>query len=267
MNDYEVVVVNNSNPQSLTKNVSQLIETTLNFSLIHKNTPGLSGARNKGMLSAKAPWVGFVDDDTKCPPDFIHRALTVIESENFYCFGGHIESFWRVSKPKWLPAHFGTKPILKKQLSELEDDYIWGSNLFADKDLLLKLGGFPEDLGMKGNILGYGADNYIQDVLRDRGYKVGYDPDLVVYHKVALRKTSLNWHLFNSYYQGRDGKRYFAPDYTLMGILRSFKQAITSPITSCYKFFINKEYYWQNLYIDSFAPLFRLAGKFRAISK
>ena len=185
--DWSILIVNNYS-RPLQETAKQELKSFPNARIVQEPTAGLSRARNLGIRESKAEWLGFLDDDASVPPNFITKALDLINEGRFDCFGGHIRSSWKYGRPRWLPEYFGTKPILRAERGELLDEYNWGSNIFIKREELINIGGFPEDVGLRGEHLGYSAENVVQDKLRSNGKIIGYDPQLVIDHTVMPAK-------------------------------------------------------------------------------
>lgn len=260
----ELVIVNNYIKTTL--NPAEFNEESYKWvTIVEEPKVGLSHARNKGLSTVRGQWCGFLDDDAVIPEGFISKALKVIQSADYDCFGGAIESRWRYGRPRWLSAYFGCKPALSNTESIISEGYLWGSNLFMKTEKLLQIGGFPLDVGMKGLRTGYGAETIVQKAFREKGYSIAYIPELIVYHVVDKHKLRMSWHLKAAYATARDGKALFQSDYTLKGWLKSLKTAFSSPAKGWLRLCTDKNYYWENLLIDSLRPWYIMAGKWEAI--
>ena len=263
---YKVVVVNNYLDRGASAELNQLVELLPNSKLIEEAQMGLSYARNAGMNAANSEWIGFIDDDCVLPNDFVEKALINIRRERFDCFGGHIDNWWHFGKPQWLDDDYGTKPKISDEILELDSDqFNWGGNIFFNKSVLMKVGGFDESIGMKGLRIGYSAENRVQMKLRQLGYKIGYDPSLVVNHLVAKHKLNVIWHLKAAYAEGRDGRLVFQEQYRLTYMVKEVIRLPLIFLRSIFKWGTKKDYYWQNLILDIGKPKSRLTGKFSSL--
>ena len=259
---YEVFIVNNYPKDQ--KELDEKLSYKDSVILTLKREPGLSKARNHGIQLAKGKWIAFIDDDAILPQGFIGRALDIIKEDRFDCFGGGIASWWRYGQPRWLDESFGSKPQLLNHRGELsKEQYNWGSNIFIKQAPLKAVGGFPEDIGMKGSKIGYAAENIVQIELRKKGYIIGFDPTLSLNHLVNANKLKLSWHIKATYATARDGKRVYPEDYTLKGYFKTIKRIITAPIKGIFKMF-QTHYYWENYLLEIVNPWAQLSGKIRA---
>ena len=226
---YTITIVNNA-PQALSEKVHQALSTYDHVHVIHEKKAGLSIARNTGITFVNGDWLAFIDDDALVPDDYIRRIGDIIHEETWDCFGGHINSWWKYERPDWLHEEFGSKPKLSRHRIVLSDKYNWGSNIIIRRDCLIRVGKFPDKIGMKGKQLGYAAENIVQDKLRDQGYTIGYDPQLYVDHLVLPQKLKLGWHIKSAYATGRDGRSVFPDQYDWKGMLVSAKNCISRPL-------------------------------------
>ena len=209
--------------------------------------------------------MAFLDDDARVPKDYISKIFSIIEEGNFDCFGGGIRSWWYYGKPEWLEESYGSKPDLRTSRGAITEGYNWGSNIIIKKCALDGVGGFPVYIGMKGEQIGYSAENIVQINLRNNSYRIGYDPDLYIHHVVAEPKLKLSWHISAAYATGRDGKTVFPDQYEINGMLKSAKHCISRPAKGFYKWITDPNYPWQKLYLDFMIPMALFIGKGRGL--
>ena len=145
------------------------------------------------------------------------------------------------------------------------DDFLWGSNLIIRKTALESIGGFDPERGMIANKIAYGAETHVQKKLREKGIKIYYDPELIIYHAVGPQKLHLSWHLKATYATARDGKAYFGRSYTARSILRLIYHSVRTPMISTSKLLIRKKYYWENWILDCLKGPSHLLGTLVAL--
>ncbi len=239
INLFDVLIVNNCNRFEVQGELEEMIKKYDNVSLIKEQATGLSKARNSGANAARTEWIGYIDDDCKPPRDFITKALQIIRNHHFGCFGGHIESWWLYDRPRWLDEEYGSKPKLIVDILTIEENYLWGGNIFFKKAILHEVGGFDENAGMKANKIGYSAENKVQMRLREKGHKIGYDSNLIVGHLVAPHKLKLFWHLKAAYAEGRDGRAIFEDQYSTKALFKDLLRIPKSFLEASYALFQN----------------------------
>jgi glycosyltransferase involved in cell wall biosynthesis len=193
----EVIIVDNNSKDNTNEVISSFLKVTPNIKYIIEEQIGLSYARNRGYKEADSGWVIYIDDDAKIQEGYINRLLLIISNYDFDCFGGMYYSWYLYGKPRWLPENFGNKESLRPDVGLIDGSTGWlsGGNFAIKKAVLKAVGGFNPELGMSGNNIGYGEEDYLQQQLFEEGYKIGFDPNLVIDHLVLPHKLALSWHL------------------------------------------------------------------------
>ena len=203
MSQFQVLVVDNSSTDGTADLLRDYQKHYPSFRYVKCGKVGLSHARNLGGQESATPWVGYVDDDARAPHDFVERALQIIQTEPFDCFGGTYYAWYRYGRPAWLPEEFGSKPIIRTERGSLPTgEYLSGGLFFCQYPWLKLLNGFHPELGMRER-LGYGEEDEFQDRLIEKGAKIGYDPNLFIEHAVLPHKLSVKWHLKHHFAIGR----------------------------------------------------------------
>lgn len=264
---YEVVIVNNGNDKAthvLIENYKRIDEK---FNRICKEVIeseiGLSIARNTGARESKYEWLFYLDDDAKLPLGFINELYRTIVNYNFDCFTGTYRAWFLEKPPAWLEYSYGTKYIEAEKVQSLNNDYLSGGVLAIRKLVLMKLGGFPTNLGMKENIIAYGEENYVEQKLREGGYGLGINPHLIIDHLVMRHKYDYKWHLKSHYAKGRDSWHYnkaLNDKSTFRILLLMIQKLVITTSKSLVKLLIRPNYYWMNGLLDIAQPQFFLLG-------
>lgn len=270
----ELIVVDNGSTDNTKELCFNLKKDNTSFHYVFEPIVGLSKAKNKGALLANGKWVFYIDDDAVVAPNLVNRALYIINNNNFDCFGGTYYAWHYFKKPKWIPENFGTKPLLMESLGELTHKYLSGGIFAIKRSVLQDIGGFKDEFGMKGNKIGYGEEIYIQNLLRDCNYKIGFDPNLRMHHLVAKKKYKLKWHLTSKY---KNGKVWYLTKgevenkIEIKDALYITKEAISIFMKNVSKngkkLITNNEYFWQNFVIDTLGILLFYVGKLNSILK
>ncbi len=129
---------------------------------------------------------------------------------------------------------------------------------------VVSAGAFPVDIGMRGDIVGYGEENFLQINIRKNGGVIGFNPNWFMYHLVAPYKYSLKWNLVRFYSKGRDSNAYLAP-ISPVNKLKIGLRIIIVPfyllIRNLPKLLLNKNYFWQNWVLESFKYSLRMFGR------
>jgi len=262
---FEVLVIDNASVDDTRKVVASFQGSIPNLTYVYEDVVGLSHARNRGYQEAKTEWVIYIDDDAKAHANLMERALWVIDNFDFDCFGGRFFPWYLEPKPNWLADDFGLFPNLLNEIGELPvSQHAAGGVIVFRKDALVSVGGFPVELGMRGNDVGYGEENWVQDEMRKRNYRIGFDPELKIDHLVASYKYTLRWHLRRMVAKGRTERLMAKGEKSLRGKVGLFSKAILftlySFIKNSFHFFGKKAYYMTNYMLDSTGYFFKVWG-------
>jgi glycosyltransferase involved in cell wall biosynthesis len=262
---FEVIVIDNNSKDNTKEIVLRFESKIKNLRYVFEKEIGLSHARNLGYREAKFNWISYVDDDAKAYPDYVERACWVITTHGFDCFGGRFLPWYLHPKPKWLPNEFGEFPLLRKDVGMLPPNKdVAGGVIVFKKAVLEVVNGFPIALGMSGNTVGYGEENWVQDQLRRRSYTIGFDPLLKIDHLVAAYKYELRWHFRRQYAKGRADKILDSKaGGSLISLLWAFGVSIKESLKNVPKLIFNKNYYYQNYLLDSFSYLIKTLGRIK----
>jgi glycosyltransferase involved in cell wall biosynthesis len=209
---FEVIVVDNRSTDDTRPLVEDFAGRFPNLRYCYEERLGISSARNRGWREAAAGVVAFMDDDGQAPPEWLSVAARVLQDHAPDLFGGPIYPRYDAPKPAWFRDDYGTlSPGGQGRFLDSPSEYLFGSNLFARRNLLQALGGFAEGLGMKGERIGYGEETALIREARRRfpAVRIYYEPELRNYHLVRPEKMRFGWQLRHRFAQGRDGYHTF----------------------------------------------------------
>jgi len=221
---------------------------------VFEKKQGLSFARNEGYQSTNSEWVAYLDDDALAADNWIKRIFWLIENTDFDAFGGIYSPWYRDGKPSWYLDEYATNKTWMKytEVTLLEKQRFSGGNCAFRRKLLDDVEGFPTYLGMKGCVTAYGEEALVQEQLRQKGYKLGFDPDLLIKHYVAPYKQTTSWFfkqskaLGASYWLSHNTE----PSWTeLFLVMRSIPLIMIGNIKISIIKLLKKEYRFTNTYI------------------
>ena len=207
--DYEVIVVDNNS----TDNTPAVVEDfRLRFPDVRyflEPQQGLSHARNRGWHEARGEYIGYIDDDSKAPPEWLEVAKEVIDEQAPAAFGGPNYPFYNSRKPRWFKDEYGTHELGPQARALASTEYVYGMNVFFRRAVLETLGGFDPALGMRGKRIAYGEETAVLVRIRAEmpDEVIYYEPRLYVYHLVPARKMTWPWILRASWAGGRYSHR------------------------------------------------------------
>ncbi len=202
--DYEVIVVdNNLDGGPVGEMVSDL--RTRSYSqrperlrYVHCPIRGLSHARNAGISGARGEIVCFIDDDAVACQDWLERIEHAFwENPGAGAIGGHILLNVPDPRPKVLKE--GLEPYWSQFITansgytEVDDwnEFPWGANWSARRNVLLEIGGFRTSYGRRGRDYWGGEELVAAAQIRSLGYKVAVLPQAQVLHNVDASRFHL----------------------------------------------------------------------------
>lgn len=267
---FNVLIVDNNSSDNTKDICLEFTQQFENFFYVCEKNEGLSYAKNRGYQEAKATWIGYVDDDAKAHPNYVERSLWVIKNFNFDAFGGQYLPWYKYGKPRWIPENFGTNGKLREDVGELEKGYLSGGISFFKRFILVEINGFSTKLGMTGKTMAYGEETLLQILMKERGYTIGFDPNLHIDHLV--NKYKLNpWWILKSYY--KRGLNYWQSNQLKNNLTdaRTILKYLASTVVKHILIFTpklkKKNYYWQNWLLDVFSLPASLLGKLIGVFK
>ena len=236
---------------------------------ITESRQGLSHARNRGYQEAQSDWVLYLDDDAKARPDFLRRALWLVEQAPFQVVGGVYLPWYHFGRPHWYQDRYATNKLPYQTLTVPPSNYVaTGGVMLWQTTLLHELGGFDPRVGMVGTTLAYGEETYLQAKARKRGIAVAYDPDLVIYHVVMEQKLHLDY-FFRSYFAaGRDavlGGQLSTDSSTIASQLLLGVGVMTKDLIIYTPRLLRPDYYLENWLIDVFRKVSKRVGSIYTI--
>ena len=171
---------------------------------IFEKEQGLSFARNTGYKNTSSDWVAYLDDDAVVDKKWINVMLDVIDNYDFDAFGGVYLPWYRDGKESWFLDEYGSNlgRMNASSVIELKEKNFSGGNCVYRRSALIEIGGFSTDLGMSGNTLNYGEETLVQNKMRIKGYKLGFAPQLIIHHYVALYKQTFTWQIRKQWVSG-----------------------------------------------------------------
>jgi glycosyltransferase involved in cell wall biosynthesis len=159
-----------------------------------RSNPGLSYARNVALTLTNGDIVGFPDDDCWYPPGLLARVVDTLltNTEVDGVTGRTCDSTGRPCVGRWSTrsGHIDRFDVWTKGTS---------ASIFLRKTIVEYVGFFDETLGIgAGSQWGSGEESdYLIRSLKG-GFKIHYDPRLVVYHEQPAKFYDTN-HVFRAY--------------------------------------------------------------------
>lgn len=195
---YEVIVVDNNSTDDTEAVYTKWREAHLdgNFCYTTEKKQGASYARNNGASLAKGKWICFMDDDAIATKQFTAQIIKHIKHHpNIVGFGGKIIPKYIPSEPKWmsyyvssLVGNFDYAPV---PCPFENGKYPLESNMIVKKEVFDQVGGFNTALpGVVGTVRIGGEGKELFFKIMALGHTIYYDPTIVVYHVVEVKKLT-----------------------------------------------------------------------------
>lgn len=205
---FEVIVVDNRSTDDTRQVCDAARADGLPLRYLSELRLGVSFARNSGWREALSPIVAFLDDDALPNPEWIQCIVLAFASADsrLGVLGGKVTPRWLGPKPDWV--HDSNEIALGyidygPQCIELDPTRSpIGANIAYPRHVLQQTGGFPESLGRKGDSLLACEEVFLERKLRSLGFKVLYDPAVVVQHAVHADRLTPAWLSRRVYWQG-----------------------------------------------------------------
>lgn len=208
---FQVLVVDNNSQDETESIVRKYSKEYDNFTYLLETKQGLSHARNCGYMNAEADYVAYMDDDAKANKDYLEKASELIDNMSPDIFGGPIFPFYLSDNPDWFMDKYEYRHT-EKPTGWYKGSFS-GSNMIFKRELLVENSGFPTEVGMKGNALGYGEETALIAKLREQGKKLYFSQELIMTHFVPELKKSLAYWLYSSYKTGKQGVLIFPKEF------------------------------------------------------
>ncbi|HWA96050.1 MAG TPA: glycosyltransferase family 2 protein [Terracidiphilus sp.] len=182
----EVIVVDNTDGDEATHSIAE----QFGAKYILEPSPGLSRARNRGLMEARAEIVAFLDDDAVPSPEWLGQILSAFQDPHLGAASGQIITpgtkqqgslaelprLLDKQNPKWLEiASFGGMGL--------------GSNMALRRSACVGRVIFDERLG-RGAPFQIAEEHFAFAYLVSLGYSVRYIPKAIVFHP-PLRNDSI----------------------------------------------------------------------------
>ncbi len=222
---FQLLIIDN-NSTDKTANISKDFiskNPSLNIKYCFEQQKGLSFARNRGVTEAEAPIISYVDDDVILSPSFLQGMVDFFdEYKDAVGAGGKVIPKYESGKePEWMNKYlngfvgkvdYGTEVMQYSNKMK----YPAGCNMTYRKDILLKAGGFNNELTFRSD------DKYIFYKVKNISDKIYYVPNAWLYHYIdSHRLTESNFKkLFLK--TGNEEKKRIASEKETIGLIKKF---------------------------------------------
>ena len=206
---HEIIVANNARDDTVARSIDAVVtelqgESHAPVRLVREPAAGKCRAQNTALRVARGDIVAFFDDDVEVTPKWLEHAAEFFRREPFDVMQGPIlvpPQFEHDAKFLQAQRRFRTINFVQysPQLKEIKT--LTGANMAVRRDLILKLGGFNEELGPGRSGISEDVE-FAQRVLRSGG-RIGYEYRAAVYHEVDWSRLTEKFFRIRHEQQGR----------------------------------------------------------------
>ena len=226
---WEVIIVDNASTDQTAKIARQWIDNSPGrpFRYVLEPSKGLSFARNRGIAEARSNVVTFIDDDAETVPEFVAtlHAFMQAHPEAAGAGGKVIPKYSETPEPKWMNpflkgfvglVDFGNE--IKRYDSGMK--YPIGCNMTYRKDIMLKAGGFNNQLTFRGD------DKHIFYAVTQVNPVVYYLPEAKLYHNIDANRLEMDSFRRLFLKTGNEEKIRVSAEQGLTGVFKKFAEYI-----------------------------------------
>ena len=222
-NLFEIVVIDNASTDDTARIIQEFISEnpSLHISYYFEKNKGLSFARNRGITEARSPLIAYVDDDVILTPDYLKELLSFFDKNPTAAGAGGkvIPKYESGTEPVWMNKYLAgfvgnVNHGTDVKLFTPSMKYPAGCNMIYKKDILLKAGGFNNDLKFRSD------DKYIFYKVHEVSDQIYYLPDACLYHYIDSYRLDLK--NFKTLYlkTGNEEKRRLLSEGNKTGLLK-----------------------------------------------
>ena len=218
---FDVLVVDNASTDDTPAVARRFEQRSPAFRYVYEPVQGLARARNRALSQCESDILGFTDDDAIPNRDWVDSILETFRRlpEVYAAIGGEIEPLWEHERPQWLDdemlralsARLGWD-TRERELKSVE--WICEVNCAYRTKVLSRYGGFPENLGRKGDLL-LSGENYVNEHMRKDGCRFYFNPAVLVQHCIPKARTTQTWFKRRFFWQGLTGAACASVDRSL----------------------------------------------------
>lgn len=177
--------------------------------LVREPSIGLSHARNRAISECSTTYLYYLDDDAKVPGGWLDAVVRGIRRWNAEAVGGPYRPYYLSAKPEWFDDRYGSAMLDRLEGPIRNDQQLSGGNLGFRLEVLQRIGGFPDFLGMKGTAMGVGEETYVLNRIREvySAARLVFLPETCILHLVPEAKYHLRYWVARSWRQGSSARR------------------------------------------------------------
>ena len=179
----EIVVTDNDVQKSAEWIVEEFSGLNLNYYI--QEVRGIAAARNRCLENANGDFVAFLDDDEYLTKEWLKRLMQELNEQKADCAFGPSQPRFLGSVPKWKKEFYKRKKL--KAGTVLKNvRFVSTANCIMTKECARQR--FDNTYGLTG-----GSDLHFFRALLDKGYKLIWCDEAVVYEQISKNRLTLKY--------------------------------------------------------------------------
>ncbi|MGK2862408.1 MAG: glycosyltransferase, partial [Chitinophagaceae bacterium] len=224
---FEIIIVDNNSTDNTAAITRDFISShpLLNIRYVHEPNKGLSFARNRGIAEAGSDIICYIDDDAEATTGFLESIVQFMNADiTIAGIGGKvIPKYSESEEPKWMSKYlngfvgllnYGDEP--KRFDSTMK--YPAGCNMTYTKDILIKAGGFNNQLTFRSD------DKYIFHQVKKLSEEIYYLPQALLYHNIDQERLTFTNFKKLFLKSGNEEKIRMRSEHGNIGVLKKFAE-------------------------------------------
>ncbi len=192
---WEIIVIDNNSTDNTASIAKEFIATNpqIQARYIFEQQQGLSFARNRGIKEAAGEIIIYIDDDVETVPDYLKTIYDFFKTHPAAAgMGGKtLPKYSECPEPAWISPYLAgiTGTIdrgneMRKFTPKMK--YPSGCNMVYKKDVLLKAGGFNNELKARAD------DKYIFQQVKKINNEIWYVPQAFSLHNIDAKRLTFD---------------------------------------------------------------------------
>jgi succinoglycan biosynthesis protein ExoM len=201
----QIVVVDNDRQGSARGTVDAFVREHKSASLAYEIQPlrGIALTRNRTVALAAGDWMAFIDDDERAPPDWLQLLMTAIETQAADGIIAPVLPQLPENAAPWLKrGSFYDFPRMRTGTTVPKNYLRFGNAILRSSLVRAEPGPFDPHYELRA-----GEDGDMLLRLLDRGARIVWCDEAVVYEPVEASRLSLRWLLQRAYSRGQEFAR------------------------------------------------------------
>jgi glycosyltransferase involved in cell wall biosynthesis len=205
----EILVIDNNSQDDTAGIVLQHIKRKhLNIRYIFEKNQGLNISRNRAIIESQSEIIAFIDDDVTISESWVSAIQSAFSDTTLLVCGGPILPMWaNGAAPAWhstvLDPFYSLIPINQTENEFRGNRHPFGANMSFRRRFLSYNFQFCPDLDRCGSTsLLSGGDTELFIRAKKNKIKLGYNKDVIVYHRIPMSRMTRSWIRQRCYWQG-----------------------------------------------------------------